>query len=476
MRRLLFVIIFLILQTSLLTLYLNAQQRGMGLIIDDDIEQKIPKKQRLLTRSYTSLPRSWSLKEYCPATEDQGIYQTCVGWATAYTARTIAEAVNNGWKNTSVITNEAFAPLYVYGSIKYADTKNCNMGTNLESAVKLMKNTGVVKKRSFDVKCAEYVSPKYQAEAAQYKIDDYFLLFGPNHTQQDAVNTTKKAIAENHPVVIAFKTWDSFCELGFDCWNGVADKEGGYHAMCVVGYDDDKYGGAFLLMNSWGNWWGRKGFAWVKYQDYSKHTHDALEIYVKAGSTNPDVNPSPKQEVVEKNKFEGSVSLKLSTGATLTSTLGTINGVKRYRVMESLTSGTRYRIYLGNKQPGYVYVISSDLNNNAAVNFPVDNHTSAAMTYSNNDFALPGETSWLEMDDTKGTDYLCVLYSKSALNTNSLLTQLKNGNGTFYERVQTALKKQLCGQSDISYKTQTMKFSATSVGTVVPVFVEITHK
>ena len=342
--------------------------------------------------------------------------------------------MKNGWKNTDKITAESFSPLFVYGNIKQAATKDCNMGTTLDSAMKLLKNTGVVKKKSFDAMCVDFVNTRLNDEAGHYKIDDYFLLFGPNHSYEDAVSKTKKAISENCPVVIAFQTFNSFKYKGFDCWNGDATGNYGYHAMCVVGYDDNMYGGAFQLMNSWSKDWGTDGFIWIRYNDYSKYSHDAIELYM---------NPATKEEptTVSKNHFAGNVSLRLSTGETLGATLATSGGIKCYRVKEGLVSGTRYRIYLGNQQPGYVYVFSSDQQNNVAVNFPSDSHTTAALTYSSNDIALPGEESWLELDDTRGTDYLCILYSKYSVDVSSLLNHLKTAKGTFYQKVQSGFKK-----------------------------------
>lgn len=460
------------------TLLAWGQQHGTGLIVDDDIENKIPQKTRLLTRSYTSLPKSWSLTQYCPVAEDQGIYQTCVGWATAYAARTICEAVKNGWKNKDKNTAESFSPLFVYGNIKQTGTRECNIGTTLEDAMKLLKNTGVVKKKSFDAMCVDFVSKSLQNEASRYKIDDYFLLFGPNHSYDDAVSKTKKAISENCPVVIAFQTFDSFKYRGFDCWNGDGNGEFGYHAMCVVGYDDNKYGGAFQLMNSWSKEWGTDGFAWVRYNDYNKYCHGAVELYLnpaKTEKTTPQKETTTKPTTVSKNQFAGSVSLRLSTGETLGVTLATSGGIKCYRVRESLVSGTRYRIYLGNRQPGYVYVFSSDQQNNVAVNFPADSHTSAALTYSSNDIALPSETSWLELDDTRGTDYLCVLYSKYSVDVSSLLNYLKTAKGTFYQKVQSGFSKYLCPQGDIKYGSRNISFSATSTGAMVPVLIEFKH-
>ena len=40
----------------------------------------------------------------------------------------------------------------------------------------------------------------------------------------------------------------------------VIDSSDGGHAMSVVSYDDNKNGGTFELMNSWGNEWGKSGY------------------------------------------------------------------------------------------------------------------------------------------------------------------------------------------------------------------------
>ncbi len=44
-------------------------------------------------------------------------------------------------------------------------------------------------------------------------------------------------------------------------------KSVGSHSIVVVGYDDNKSGGALRILNSWGTTWGKKGFGWLPY-DY----------------------------------------------------------------------------------------------------------------------------------------------------------------------------------------------------------------
>ena len=86
---------------------------GTGLVEDDAEYEKIPQKPTLLTRDYKILPESFSLRKYCPRVGSQGRYGTCTVWSTTYAARTIAEAIRWGWTDQNVITEEAFAPLFV---------------------------------------------------------------------------------------------------------------------------------------------------------------------------------------------------------------------------------------------------------------------------------------------------------------------------------------------------------------------------
>ena len=45
--------------------------------------------------------------------------------------------------------------------------------------------------------------------------------------------------------------------------------------MCIVGYDDYKYGGAFEVMNSYSTEFGDNGFVWVSYSDFLKTANQA---------------------------------------------------------------------------------------------------------------------------------------------------------------------------------------------------------
>ncbi|RRB00984.1 hypothetical protein [Larkinella rosea] len=50
------------------------------------------------------------------------------------------------------------------------------------------------------------------------------------------------------------------------------------HALCISGYDDTEYGGAFRVVNSFGKGWGGQGFCWISYADLVRFTRYGFKI------------------------------------------------------------------------------------------------------------------------------------------------------------------------------------------------------
>lgn len=453
-----------------------------GLLPDDGTYEQLERKKELLTRDYTILPSSYSLLKYCPIVKSQSQYSTCTSWATAYAARTIAEAIKYDWTDKGKITGEAFSPLFVYAQIKdkiaYPDDYDCKKGTHIFKALQLMKEKGVPKFSDFNVLCANSVSDDLMQKAQTFKINDYFTLFSISCTDgSEKIRKVKKALSEDCPVIIAMHIPQSFHNSN-QTWNGqdVDPTKHGYHAMCVVGYDDNMQGGAFYIMNSWGTNWGENGFVWVKYNDFAKYVDQAYEMYVRKIDKTPP--PAPKPTIVDTiryNHLAGKIELQLSTGEKMVATLHSEGGITRYNLNDSYISGTRYRLYISNNEPAYVYVIGADLTGSVSKVFPPKENISAALTYKSNHIAIPDEQYFIEMDQTKGTDYMCVLYSQDALDINAIINQMRGVNGSFYDKL-NVLNNLLITGTDVTYGQTEIRFQALSQKTVVPVVIEIPHK
>lgn len=434
-----------------------------GCIIDEEEYSKIPVKATQLTRAYTVLPKRVSLLQYCPTPGDQGRYGTCTSWAIAYAARTIMEAQLNECTDPATNAKEAFSPSFVYGLIRGSNACGCDKGTRISHGLELLKTKGVPKKSVYFESCATTIPAAAYTNAVNYKIEDYFTLFLSNATAEQRVTSTKKALSEGRPVIIAMRYFKSF-SFAKDLWNGDSSNEDGSHAMCVVGYDDEKYGGAFHIMNSWGTGWGSKGFTWVTYSDYGKHVREGYEMYLGKKKPKP---ASPT--------LSGSMEIKLATGGIMSVKLSNSGSIRTYKVPRTYPSGTRYRIMLSNHEPAYVYVLGADLTGQPELLFPPTSKVSPALVYASNDIAIPDEQWYIETDNTVGTDYLCVLYAQSALNIDDIIARIARMQGAFPQKIASVLGTDCVADSDISYGSSAITFSTTSSRKVVPVIVEIPH-
>ena len=487
---------------------------GMGLADDYEAIRQMPMKKEMLTRSYEGLPKSSSLQQYCPRAGSQGDYATCTAWATTYAAMTIMEAVRWGWTDRDIITSEAFAPLFVYAKKKWKDDSDCNWGIGLYSTLPFLKEVGAPKHRNYETPCTTTDVPRWvEDEATDHNIVDYIKIFDDPYPCQDAgkkIRVTKKAIVEKKPVIIAMDVPLSFDDAG-EVWEGTM-KEGeqlGKHSLCVVGYDDDKAGGAFLLFNSWGERWGKDGFTWVRYDDFSRYVNYAFELYggseerpviiekpTPVQTEGQTVNTTPEEnseqdvfpEVAiygetEKN-LAGSMFIKLSTGETLQMNRKEKRPCLKYRAEGKYIPYTKCRIFLSNQEPAYIYMIGTDKESKVDSVFPPPykldkTHVSPLLTDASSHIALPGEKKLMKLENNK-QNYLCVLYSTHALPMDRIMDYLATHNEAVEDKLAHALDTFCPGErvqpKDISSEQDNLSFRTTTTGNIVPLIVEIRRK
>ena len=275
----------------------------------------------------------------------------------------------------------------------------------------------------------------------------------------------KKAISEKNPVVIGMACCsETFFKIARDGnWtpnsNEYASLPSGGHAMAVIGYDDDVNGGSFEVMNSWGERWGNKGFFWIKYSDFDAFVRYGFEII-------------PAQELVV--DLNGIINFKELSGEDMKASFDSLTGI--YKMNKPYLSGTQFRFYMNNNEPAFVYALGSDLSNKSFRIFPFNDLVSAYLGYKSNEVAIPDEDHCIFMDKNKGTDYLCVLYSKYELNIEKILTEMEKVSGDFKTRLDLVLKDVIINPRQIQYSENIIGFKAKSGDkSVVPIIIEIAH-
>jgi hypothetical protein len=437
---------------SLAALY--GQEYPRGAILDEALYNSLPRKAAQLSRSYEVLPRSVSLKQYAPYTGNQGKYSTCTAWAAGYAARTIAESIALGRADRAAATGSVFSPVFVYKRI--SPDPACMQGTCISWALDIMKEPGLPRRNDLeqagDFKTVPLAS--YE-QSPKFPIADYAILFqsGRGETGSGArVQAVKKSLSEGKPVIIGMNTPGSF-HTAASPWRPPEDPrvDWGGHAMCVVGYDDAKYGGAFEIQNSWGDDWGDDGYIWIGYDVFADFVNQAYEMIENIEAW--------KDAVL----YSGFVDIEVFGSDKGMSVQYDESGY--YRTTGSYPSGTLFRFIMGNSGPAYVYAFTAD-STTAGTNliFPApERNESPVLDYSENMVAWPGEHDWMRMDDAPGTDYLVVLFSKRELDIDGIRERFADSSGSFPDRAARAVGSGYAPPWSVRHESSRIRFSGSMI-------------
>jgi hypothetical protein len=439
----------------LLALPASAQEYSRGAELDPDLYNSLPRKAVQLSRGYTGLPASVSLKDYAPFPGNQGRYSSCTAWAAAFAARTISESLAINRYDRAQTSGSVFSPAFVYKSI--SSDPLCKQGTVISHALDLMRNTGVPRMSELE-RNTDFirVSPAMYRDSRKYTIGGYSTLFRFSRTEgpgDDGPRAVKKSLFEGKPVIIGMNTPDSFMKLkGKTLWKPVESPavNWGGHAMCVVGYDDKFGGGAFELQNSWGDDWGNQGYGWSSYADFSRFVNEAYELIENL------------DEFKDRVEYSGFVDIELRNSPEAMPVR--FDGAGFYRALRAYPSGTRFRYIMGNNSPAYVYAFASDSATGATTRIFPPEGVSPVLDYRENAVAFPGEHSWIEMDGVRGEDYLVVLFAKRELDIEAVRARFQREGGSFPERVARAVGPDYIPPARARYDSNRLSFSAVMPG------------
>lgn len=517
---------FLFLILSLSIIQLKAQQHSTGAVFNASTIAATPQKVALSFRSFAAMPSSYSLEKYCPTPANQGNHGTCVAFANGYGIATILYAKTHQLTDKSLINKYAFSPTFLYEQIKSADDKDCQKGADPINAILTMIKGGEALMKTVPYQCGTIISSSAKSEAVNYKIQDAALLFAAKgmtkddayfKEPQDIINISKKALSEGTPLSGGFNIPESFFTIKSAVWTSdpsEANKDWKHngHAMAVVGYDDNVAGGAFRIMNSWGNQWADGGFVWMKYNDFARYCVIALQVFADPNTVPPTENtpkpspqptPGPQPQPTETTfALSGNVEFKLNTGADMavnkTSTRNLtveedVKGPKEDLVAYTMNgvypSGTRFRLYMNVDQEAYVYAFATDLTGKVNRILPYADNISTHVG-ANSTIAFPSDTKVIQLDEQKGSDYLLILYSAQKLDAASIADKMNNMQGALSTKIKTVLGNKLIDKSKINYQTDRVGFSTKghntrnltvvddkvpTTGSVVPLMVEIKH-
>ncbi len=340
-------------------------QMATGANFDPKLYDQAEVYEPLADNVKAPLPERVTLEKYAPKRLNQGQQGSCVAWASAYAARTIVQA-----QATKVDPNStAFSPSYLYNQIKI-DNSDCQ-GSYIYRAMENMLQGGVLPFSRFgytDQSCSKQPTQEERAQAGQFRIKGFQRLSLNGDDQRTDMLAMKQQLSQGSPVVIGMMVGGSFMQEmeGRDVWvprqSDYQQSGFGGHAMCVIGYDDFKEGGAFQIMNSWGADWGNNGVAWVRYSDFDFFAKEAYAVYPQGEGV--DVRPA---------RFDIRFGLAVvdakgvATGEHIG--LSRVSG-RVFRTDRPIAKGTRFKIEVTNNAECYTYLFGQEADASTYVLFP----------------------------------------------------------------------------------------------------------
>lgn len=265
------------------------EERAMGMLIDREKDKAVPLVDKPAGFG-ANLPERVSLKEYVPAIGDQGNHGTCVGWSSTYYAASIEYARLKGITNAKQLEVNVYDPYYTYlGIVNNVDPSSystCESGTYVSDACEYLYDVGAKRMMLGQVSCGDDISSVHEEGNSMVDFTDYYRVYNWYDNMEDNVTAACQSLANNHPVVFGMYVPRSFFDISSDGLFSPTSEEQedpvgtarGGHALCIVGYDDTKFGGSFLVVNSWGSSWGADGYFYLRYEDFQTFTTSAYSF------------------------------------------------------------------------------------------------------------------------------------------------------------------------------------------------------
>jgi len=355
-----------------------------------------------------------------------------VAWSSAYGARTILEAASTGVDPNTI----KFSPSFLYNQI---GLDNCE-GSYIQKAMEKMSDQGALPLSEFpynDQECERLPNENQKREAGQYKIHGFTRLTEGDN-QVINVRSIKEHLAKDAPVVIGMMVGQSFMQdmMGQELWQpqGMDQSQVGMggHAMCVIGYDDRKFGGAFQIMNSWGPEWGKDGIGWIRYGDFKNYVREAYGI-----------DPLPKRGVVS------NIPLECTIGLVMNDTKQYIplrfSGNNLFQTSSAIQKGSRFKMEIKNATECYIYLFASQVDGSSNVLFPYLKPGETVSKHSPycgiTGYRLFPKAQSMEADSIGNRDYIAIVVSKDELDYNQLNGAINQSQQTSFEaKVNEALE------------------------------------
>jgi hypothetical protein len=298
--------------------------------------------------------------------------------------------------------------------------------------------------------CSKKPSRMEMSAAASYKTKGFNRLTRGGDDYRTDLLAIKQNLAQGAPVLIGMMVGGSFMQDMMGSSLYIPDRSDysgarlGGHAMCVIGYDDYYEGGAFQVMNSWGEEWGEDGLFWIRYNDFDYFTREAYGLY-PMGDADEVVSDILEVEMgLIVNSTGRYIPFDHKAGITFTST-------------STVLTDTDFKVEITNSLECFTYIFGKETDGTSYVLFPYTKKHSPYCGITGTR-VFPKDYS-LYPDDQGDRDYIAIIVSRQKLDYNLLNDTITNAPGTTYDqKVYAALEDELVRDVDFT-DGNTIKFT-----------------
>jgi C1A family cysteine protease len=204
------------------------------------------------------LPARVDLRRECPPVYDQGDLGSCTGNA-------IAAALEFDQMKQGIKRHWTPSRLFIYYNERVIEnTVDSDSGAQIRDGMKSVAKQGAPPEKQwpYDIDKFRNEPPrKCYTEAAKHVAIRYQRL-------AQTLNQLKGCLAEGYPFVFGFMVYDSFeseevAKTGDASLPRAREKQIGGHAVLAVGYEEARQ--RFIVRNSWGTSWGKRGYFTLPY-------------------------------------------------------------------------------------------------------------------------------------------------------------------------------------------------------------------
>ena len=218
-----------------------------------------------LMRAYlpvVKLPKQIDWAAKMSPVRDQGDEGICVGFSTASGMKEYQELLD--YEKLVILS-----PRFVYAACKKIDGAPEAEGTTIRAAMRALKAKGVCQEKFWPYQAhqKDKAKPGASQDAKRFRITSYARILN--------LNELRLSLAAKGPCVIGIEVFEGIMKTktGVVPMPPGSQTSIGGHAVCIVGYDDQKK--LIKFKNSWSDRWGQGGYGFLHYSYIERYMMDA---------------------------------------------------------------------------------------------------------------------------------------------------------------------------------------------------------